>query len=91
MNQKVSYGKVNNGDNVNVTDGLGMAGVQRWVQAGTLAQQRLARGVRLNMPEACCLLTSQCLEFIRDGKSVADLMDIGRQLLGRRQVRVLRF
>jgi urease len=55
-------------------------------QAGTLAQQRLARGVRLNLPEASCLLTSQCLEFIRDGRSVAELMDLGRTLLGRRQV-----
>jgi urease subunit gamma/beta len=55
-------------------------------QAGTLAQQRLARGVRLNLPEAQCLLASQMLEFIRDGKSVAELMDIGRTLLGKRQV-----
>lgn len=55
-------------------------------QAGTLAQQRLARGVRLNVPEAASLLASQCLELIRDGKSVAELMDLGRQLLGRRQV-----
>ena len=55
-------------------------------QAGTLAQQRLARGVRLNVPEAASLLASQCLELIRDGKSVAELMDLGRTLLGRRQV-----
>ncbi len=55
-------------------------------QAGCLAQKRLARGLRLNHPEAVALLATQLLEFIRDGKTVADLMDAGRQLLGRNQV-----
>jgi len=55
-------------------------------QAGLLAQRRLARGLRLNYPEAVALITSQMMEFIRDGESVASLMDIGKQLLGRRQV-----
>ena len=54
-------------------------------QVGFLAQKRLARGVRLNYPEAVGLIASQLMEFIRDGKSVAELMDLGRQLLGRRQ------
>ncbi|HVT87660.1 MAG TPA: urease subunit gamma [Tepidisphaeraceae bacterium] len=54
--------------------------------AGFLAQKRLARGVRLNYPESVALIATQILEFIRDGKSVAELMDLGRQLLGRRQV-----
>lgn len=55
-------------------------------QAGFLAQKRLARGLRLNYPESIALIASQILEFIRDGdKSVAELMDIGRQFLGRRQ------
>lgn len=53
---------------------------------GFLAQKRLARGVRLNYPEAVALIATQMLEFIRDGKRVAVLMDLGRQLLGRRQV-----
>jgi len=53
---------------------------------GFIAQKRLARGVRLNQPEAVALIASQILEFIRDGRSVAELMDLGRQLLGRRQV-----
>jgi urease subunit gamma/beta len=53
---------------------------------GFLAQKRLARGVRLNYPEAVGLIATQMLEFIRDGKRVAELMDLGRQLLGRRQV-----
>src|SRR5260370_2872609 len=55
-------------------------------QAGALAQKRLARGVRLNYPEAVALIATQLLEFIRDGRTVADLMDLGRQLLGRNQV-----
>jgi len=55
-------------------------------QAGFLAQKRLARGTRLNHPEAVALIATQLLELIRDGRSVAELMDIGKQMLGRRQV-----
>ncbi len=55
-------------------------------QAGVLAQKRLARGVRLNHPETIALLATQLLELIRDGRSVAELMDLGRTLLGRYQV-----
>ena len=55
-------------------------------QAGFLAQKRLARGLRLNYPEAVALISTQVLEFIRDGRSVAELMDLGRQLLGRDDV-----
>ena len=55
-------------------------------QAGFLAQKRLARGLRLNYPEAVALIATQLLEFIRDGRSVAELMDLGRQLLGRADV-----
>src|SRR3954467_10494875 len=54
--------------------------------AGVLAQKRLARGLRLNYPEAVALVAAQVLEFIRDGRSVAELMDLGRRFLGRRQV-----
>src|SRR5439155_21259322 len=54
--------------------------------AGFLAPTRLARGVRLNYPESVALIATQVLEFIRDGRRVAELMDLGRQLLGRRQV-----
>lgn len=54
--------------------------------AGFLAQKRLARGRRLNYPEAVALIATQVLEFIRDGRSVSDLMDVGRRLLGVRQV-----
>jgi urease subunit gamma/beta len=55
-------------------------------QAGFVAQKRLARGLRLNHPESVALIATQLLEFIRDGKSVAELMNLGRQFLGRRQV-----
>jgi urease subunit gamma/beta len=55
-------------------------------QAGVLAQKRLARGVRLNYPEAVALIATQLLELIRDGRSVAELMDLGRTILGRHQV-----
>ena len=55
-------------------------------QAGCLAQKRLARGLRLNYPEAVALIATQLLELIRDGRSVAELMDLGRQLLGREDV-----
>jgi urease subunit gamma/beta len=51
--------------------------------AGVLAQKRLARGLRLNYPEAVALIATQLLELIRDGHSVAELMDMGRRLLGR--------
>src|SRR5580765_5960946 len=54
--------------------------------AGVLAQKRLARGLRLNHPEAVALIATQVLEFIRDGRAVAELMDLGRQFLGRNQV-----
>ncbi len=54
--------------------------------AGVVAQKRLARGVRLNHPECVALICTVILEFIRDGKRVAECMDLGRQLLGRRQV-----
>jgi urease subunit gamma/beta len=54
--------------------------------AGALAQKRLARGLRLSYPEAVALIATQLLELIRDGHSVAELMDLGRRLLGRAHV-----
>jgi urease subunit gamma/beta len=54
--------------------------------AGFLAQKRLARGLRLNHPEAVALIATQLLELIRDGRGVAELMDLGRRILGRAQV-----
>ena len=53
---------------------------------GVIAQKRLARGLRLNYPEAVALISSQLLEFIRDGHTVAGLMNLGRKFLGRADV-----
>ena len=50
--------------------------------AGFLAQKRYARGLALNYTESMALIAAQLLEFIRDGRSVADLMDLGKQFLG---------
>jgi urease len=56
-------------------------------KAGFLAQKRLARGLQLNINEATALIASQLQERIRDGKhSVAELMQHGKILLGRRHV-----
>ncbi|KIJ67033.1 hypothetical protein HYDPIDRAFT_38468 [Hydnomerulius pinastri MD-312] len=56
-------------------------------QAGFLAQKRLARGLQLNINEATALIASQLQERIRDGNhSVAELMQYGKTLLGRRHV-----
>ncbi|XP_057949533.1 urease [Malania oleifera] len=55
--------------------------------AGFLAQKRLARGLRLNYTEAVALIATQILTFVRDGdRSVAELMNTGKCLLGRRHV-----
>jgi urease subunit gamma len=50
--------------------------------AADLARQRRARGLRLNYPEATAVIASFVLEGARDGRTVADLMEAGRQVLG---------
>ncbi|KAF2666784.1 urease alpha-subunit, N-terminal domain protein [Microthyrium microscopicum] len=56
-------------------------------QLGLLAQRRLARGVRLNHAEASALIANNLQELVRDGNhTVADLMSIGKTMLGRRHV-----
>ena len=49
--------------------------------AGELARKRRARGLKLNHPEAVALITSDILELIRDGKSVAEIMSLGPTIL----------
>ena len=49
--------------------------------AGLLAERRLARGVKLNYPEAVAFISAAILEAARDGRSVADLMSYGATLL----------
>ena len=50
--------------------------------AGFLAQKRYARGLELNYVESMALISSQLLEFIRDGDSVLSLMEKGKSILG---------
>jgi urease subunit gamma len=54
--------------------------------AAQLAQTRKARGLKLNYPEAVALITSHLLEMARDGKSVAEIMSAGREVLRRADV-----
>lgn len=54
--------------------------------AGKLALERMERGLKLNLPEATALLTSYLLEGARDGETVTDLMESGRNVLTREDV-----
>jgi urease subunit gamma len=54
--------------------------------AGLLAERRLARGLKLNYPEAVALISAAIVEGARDGKSVAQLMFDGSQILTRADV-----
>jgi len=49
--------------------------------AGELAKQRKARGLKLNYTEAVALISSELLEYARDGKLVTDLMEMGTKIL----------
>ena len=54
--------------------------------AGLLAERRLARGLKLNYPEAVALISAAIMEGARDGKTVAELMHEGAQILTRADV-----
>jgi len=54
--------------------------------AAMVAQRRLARGVKLNHPEAIALISDFILEGARDGRTVAELMEQGAHVLTRAQV-----
>lgn len=54
--------------------------------AADVARARRARGLRLNHPEAVAILTVHILEGARDGRTVAELMESGRQVLTREDV-----
>jgi urease subunit gamma len=49
--------------------------------AGEVARRRKKRGLKLNYPEAVALITSELLEEIRNGKTVAELMRLGAKIL----------
>lgn len=54
--------------------------------AALLAERRRARGLKLNYPEAVALISAAILEGARDGRSVAELMHDGAQVLTRDDV-----
>ena len=54
--------------------------------AGLLAERRRARGLKLNYPEAVALISCAIMEGARDGRSVAELMSAGTQILTRDEV-----
>jgi urease gamma subunit len=53
--------------------------------AAMVARRRLERGVKLNHPEAIALITDTVVEGARDGRSVADLMEAGAQVISAEQ------
>nr|WP_163502954.1 urease subunit gamma [Halomonas socia] len=54
--------------------------------AAQLAERRKARGLKLNYPESVALISFEIMEGARDGRSVAELMSFGREILGRDDV-----
>ena len=54
--------------------------------AALLAERRLNRGLKLNYPEAVAYITMEIIEGARDGKTVAELMAYGKQVLRADQV-----
>lgn len=56
------------------------------VVAAEVARRRKVRGLKLNHPEALALISDELLEGARDGKTVAELMSYGRQILNKEDV-----
>jgi urease subunit gamma len=54
--------------------------------AALLARERKGRGLKLNVPEATALITAELLEMARDGKTVAQIMSAGREILKKADV-----
>jgi urease subunit gamma len=54
--------------------------------AALLAERRKARGLKLNYPESVALISAAVMEGARDGKTVAQLMSAGREVLSRADV-----
>lgn len=54
--------------------------------AAQVARARKERGLKLNVPEATALITAELLEMARDGKTVADIMSAGREILKKADV-----
>ena len=56
------------------------------VVAGDLARRRRDRGLKLNHPETIAFITAELLEAARDGKTVAELMNLGTTFITRDEV-----
>lgn len=54
--------------------------------AALLAERRKARGLKLNYPEAVALISAEVMEGARDGKTVAQLMSLGKTILKKEDV-----
>jgi urease subunit gamma len=54
--------------------------------AAEVARRRKERGLKLNLPESIAYITAELMELARDGKSVAEIMSAGREILGRDDV-----
>ena len=54
--------------------------------AAQLAKARKSRGLKLNVPEATAIITAELLEMARDGKTVAEIMSAGREILKKADV-----
>jgi urease subunit gamma len=84
------------------TDNVAPARIETWVsammlnpreteklviyQVAELARRRRARGVKLNFPEAIALIAEALLEAARDGRSVAETIELGTRVLTRDDV-----
>ncbi|GGY81412.1 urease subunit gamma [Marinobacter zhanjiangensis] len=54
--------------------------------AALLAERRKAKGIKLNYPEAVALISAEIMEGAREGRTVADMMSAGREILTREDV-----
>jgi len=54
--------------------------------AADVARRRQTRGLKLNYPEAVAIISAELMEAARDGRSVAELMSWGKQILSREDV-----
>lgn len=54
--------------------------------AALVAKDRKQRGLKLNVPEATALITAELMEMAREGKTVAEIMSAGREILKRDDV-----
>ena len=54
--------------------------------AAMVARDRMARGVKLNYPEATAIIATQIMEWAREGRSLADIVELGPEILAAEQV-----